>query len=204
MTNTVTDRLNPLIAEEVDEAFRQELPPCKDFTSVNINKALLRLVAKVSGRIFIGPEFCRSEDYIDMAINYTLEVSAAQQAISALNPWKRNLQAGSLPQVKALQARHKSCKEFLQPIISARKKASAEDPDFQKPDDFLQWVLDDGQAKFGDQLEDELTEIQLGLTFAAIHTTTMTTTNAYVSNTLLFCQDKKVLETTMLTIHIFI
>lgn len=180
-TNTASpDRLNPTIAEEVDLAFREELPPCKDFTPVPLNQKLMRIVAKVSGRIFIGPELCRSEDYIDMAINYTLELMAAQQQISRMKPWQRNLYAKSLPEVKKLHERQRSSKDFLRPLIVARKKAMKEDPDFQRPDDIMQWILDGGQNKFGDQEVDELTEIQLGLTFAAIHTTTMTTTNAYV------------------------
>lgn len=175
-----SDRLNPVIAEEVDLAFREELPPCKDFTPVNINQKLLRIVAKVSGRIFVGPELCRSEDYIDMAINYTLELMGAQQAISLMKHWQRLLFGNSAPQVKALHKRKAKAKEFLRPVIIARKTAAKEDPDFQKPDDILQWILDDGQAKFGDQEDEELADIQLNLTFAAIHTTTMTTTNSYV------------------------
>lgn len=51
----------------MDQSYREELPPCKDFTPVNIYGKLLRIVAKVSGRIFIGSELCRSEKYIDTA-----------------------------------------------------------------------------------------------------------------------------------------
>lgn len=69
------DRLNPTIAEEVDQSYREELPPCKDFTPVNIYGKLLRIVAKVSGRIFIGPELCRSEKYIDTASELLLAIS---------------------------------------------------------------------------------------------------------------------------------
>jgi hypothetical protein len=68
----LTDRLNPTIAEEVDQSYREELPPCKDFTPVNIYGKLLRIVAKVSGRIFIGPELCRSEKYIDTASKWLM------------------------------------------------------------------------------------------------------------------------------------
>lgn len=171
--------MNPVVAEEVDQCFREELPPCKDFTPVNINSKLLRIVAKVSGRIFIGPELCRSEEYIDAAINYTIDIMTAQRAITMLSPWKRMFKASSLPEVKALHARERAAKDYLRPIIKQRERAAREDPDYQKPDDLLQWVLDDGQIKYGQQGEQELAGIQLGLTFAAIHTTSMTTTNAF-------------------------
>ncbi|ROW10379.1 hypothetical protein VMCG_02000 [Cytospora schulzeri] len=175
------NRLNPVIAEEVDQCFQEELPPCKDFTPVNINNKLLRIVAKVSGRIFIGPELCRSEEYIEAAINYTLDVMGAQRAVSELKPWQRIFKAASLSAVKNLQQREATAMNFMRPIIEQRQRLEREDPDYQKPDDLLQWLLDDGQNKFGQQGGHELASIQLGLTFAAIHTTTMTATNAFYS-----------------------
>lgn len=179
MLTRLSDRLNPVIAEEVDQCFQEELPPCKDFTRVNINGRLLRIVAKVSGRIFIGPELCRSEEYIEAAINYTKDVMTAQRAVTELKPWQRYFKAASLPAVKALQHREKSATNYIRPIVEQRQKAEKEDPDYQKPDDLLQWVLDDGQNKFGEQGGEQLASIQLGLTFAAIHTTTMVATNAF-------------------------
>ncbi|KAK7743876.1 hypothetical protein SLS53_003897 [Cytospora paraplurivora] len=175
------NRLNPVIAEEVDQSFREELPPCQDYTPVNINNKLLRIVAKVSGRIFIGPELCRSEDYIDSAIKYTIEVMGAQKAVTMLKPWKRIFKAASLPEVKSLHQREKAAKDYLRPVIQQRKKAEKEDPDYQKPDDLLQWVLDADLSQFGQQDDQEIASIQLGLIFAAIHTTTLTATNAFYS-----------------------
>lgn len=177
----MVDRLNPVIAEEVDLAFQEELPPCKDWTAVPLNHHLLRIIAKVSGRIFVGPELCRTEEYIDMGINYTVNLMTAVNAIGALKPSDRKDKAGDLPEVKQLQNRQQRSYAFVKPLIEARKKAIKENPDFQKPDDIMQWILDDGQSKYGEQDEQELTEIQMSLTFAAIHTTTMSTTNALYS-----------------------
>lgn len=145
---------------------------------MRLNQHLLRIIAKVSGRIFVGPELCRTEEYIDMAINYTVKTMQTVNAISNIVPSERKDKASALPEVKDLKARQKTAYDFIKPVIEARKKAMKENPDFQKPDDTLQWILDGGQAKYGEQDDEELTQIQLGLTFAAIHTTTMTTTNA--------------------------
>ncbi|KAL1866060.1 hypothetical protein Daus18300_006961 [Diaporthe australafricana] len=173
------NRLNPTIAEEVDLSYQEELPPCKDFTSVNIYAKLLRIVAKVSGRIFIGPELCRSEEYIDAAISYTVELVGAVNAITRMTSWQRTFSAASHPTIKTVREREKSANAFLKPIVEERIKAKKTDLDFQKPDDLLQWLLDDGQDKFGEKGSQELASIQLGLTFAAIHTTSMTATNAF-------------------------
>lgn len=169
-------RLSPLLTQEARESFLLEMPPCTDWTSVNINKALLRVVAMVSGRIFIGPELCRSEEYLDAAINYTIEVMMVRNAVDGLAPWKRPFLAGKLPAVQRLEARFKQANQFMQPVIEARKRLPAD----QKPDDMLQWLME-SQEKFGDDNSvEKLARLQLGLSFAAIHTTTMTATNAYV------------------------
>lgn len=168
-----------MLAEEVDQSLQEEIPYCKEFTKVALNHHLLRVVAKVSGRIFVGSETCRSEEYLDMSINYTLEVIGATMAISAVPAAERPAKAAALAEVQNLQRRRAQTLAFLKPLIESRRKAAAEDPDWQKPDDMMQWVLDDGQKKYGEQSADELAEIQLGLTFAAIHTTTTVTTNAF-------------------------
>lgn len=172
----VTERLNIAIAEEVDQCFRNELPTTEMtvFTPVNIYQKLLRIVSVVSGRAFVGPEVCRTEEYIEMASNYTEDVVNARQAVTETPIWQRRFKASSLPAVKALRAREQQALLILRPLIESRVKA-AESPDYQKPDDFLQWLLD-SPAKITKQ---EIAELQLLLTFAAIHTTTMTTASIF-------------------------
>jgi hypothetical protein len=160
----------------VQRCFRTELPPCDDWTPITAHRTLLRIVARVSGRVFVGPELCGNEGYLDAAINYTVEIMYARRAIDAMAPWKRPIIAWRLPEVKRLEERFNQATAFLRPIVEARMKMG---PDEKKPDDVLQWLMDDGQAQFGDRVSARmLAQEQLGLSFAAIHTTTMTATNA--------------------------
>lgn len=153
-----------------------ELPSDTEWQEVDIHHVLLRVVAIVSGRIFIGPELCRSEKYLDAAINYTTDVMIAQRAVQHIRPWLRPFIASSLPYVKKLDQRIKEAEEFLKPVVEARKKLEA-DPSVEAPDDMLQWLLQ-GQDKFQDAASRNLARAQLGLSFAAIHTTALTATNA--------------------------
>lgn len=173
-------RLNSLITDEVQHAFSTELPPCDDWTEVNINRKLLRIVALVSGRVFIGPELGRSEEYLDAAVNYTVELGQAREAVERMRPWLRPFLAGRLPEVRKLRDREAQAHRFLDPVVAARLALK----DGEKPDDMLQWMIDgQGQGKFRKHTTEELARTQLGLSFAAIHTTTLTATNAYVSPT---------------------
>lgn len=167
-------RLNSSIADEVQESIRQELPPCHDWTPVNINRKLLRIVALVSGRVFIGPELSRNEEYLDAAISYTIELMQASQALDRVRPWMRPFIGSRLPEVRKLERRLVQADKFMRPIVAARRQL--EGP--EKPDDMLQWLMD-GQdnTKFKQMSTEKLARLQLIISFAAIHTTTLTSTN---------------------------
>ncbi|WXC61769.1 hypothetical protein SNK03_007642 [Fusarium graminearum] len=169
-------RLSAIIADEVRQSLELSIPSCDDWTEVKIHHSLLRIVGMVSGRVFIGPELCRSEQYLDAAINYTMEVMGAQRAVQNMRPWLRPFLAQSQPEVKRLYQRIAEAEAFLHPVVESRIEAMA-DLSYEKPDDFLQWLID-GKDKFPDKNSQNLAKVQLGLTFAAVHTTTLTATNA--------------------------
>ncbi|CAI0654364.1 unnamed protein product, partial [Colletotrichum noveboracense] len=98
-------RLNALISDEVVESMRLELPQSTEWTEVNINAKLLRIIAMASGRVFIGPELCRDERYIDASINYTIDLMTAVHVVAFLPGPLRPILARFLPEVKQLNRR---------------------------------------------------------------------------------------------------
>ncbi|TDZ61446.1 Cytochrome P450 monooxygenase ATR2 [Colletotrichum trifolii] len=169
-------RLNASIADEVGESMRMELPQSSEWTAVNINSKLLRVIAMASGRIFIGPELCRDERYLDASINYTVDLMTAVHVVGFMPVWLRPILAPFLPPIKKLNRRINEAEAVFRPIVAERRKL-CENPDHQQPDDMLQWILN-AKEKFGVQSDRDLAQLQLGVSFAAIHTTSMTTTNA--------------------------
>lgn len=84
----------------------------------------------MSGRIFVGAELSHNKDYLDTAINYTIELGNAVQAVKKMKPWLRPFLAWKLPEVQQLNKREEMAIRFLEPIIQARREAS-KDPDYQ-------------------------------------------------------------------------
>ncbi|OGM49897.1 hypothetical protein ABOM_001529, partial [Aspergillus bombycis] len=174
--NPALARLNPIIYREVENALRDEIPPCEEeWTPVFIYQKLVNTVAKVSGRIFVGVELSRNQDYLDTAINYTIELGNAVQAVKKMKPWLRPFLAWRLPEVQQLNKREELAIQFLEPIIQARREA-AKDPNYQKPDDMLQWFLNRSEAYKVNSTR-RLVKMQLLVIFAGIHNTTVTATN---------------------------
>lgn len=173
---TFLARLNPIIFDEVERAFEEDMPSCSDWTAVNVWSTIATMVAKVSGRLFVGPELCRDEDYLRLAVQYSMQLSAAQEDIKRLRPMFKPWTAPRLDSVKKLHEAKKQAREFLEPIIRARREAKLHDPDWVEPDDMLSWLMK-RQEDVGDTSTDRAARMQLGLTFAAILTTTLTATN---------------------------
>nr|QRG28988.1 cytochrome P450 steroid hydroxylase [Curvularia lunata] len=167
-------RLNPAICRDVDSAVKTYLPPCDDWTEVNINEKLVRIVAKVSGTIFVGPELSSDPEYLDAGCFYTVDLMNAVTAMKKLRPWLKPFLASRTPEIIALRAREKQAERVLRPIVQERIAAKASDPNWQEPDDMLQWMINKSDGK---ESVASLAKAQLSLIFAAIHTTSMTVTN---------------------------
>ncbi|KAJ3959925.1 hypothetical protein N0V92_003421 [Colletotrichum tropicale] len=139
------------VRNEVSNAIQTEFPQSADWSDIRINGKLARIVAKTSGRIFVGPDLCRDEVYLDAAVNYTLDMTAAIQAVGFISPWLRPFQASRAPQVKKLHHRFQQADDFLRPVVTARRQGALHGlNEKDKPDDMLQWLMD-SQDKFGQQ-----------------------------------------------------
>ncbi|KAB8207568.1 cytochrome P450 [Aspergillus parasiticus] len=105
--NPALFRLNPIIYREVENALKDEIPQCEDWTPVFIYQKVVNTVAKVSGRIFVGVELSHNKDCLDTAINYTIELGNAVQAVKRMKPWLRPFLAWRLPEVQQLNKHYK-------------------------------------------------------------------------------------------------
>lgn len=173
-TDVYSVRLNPVICEEVDAGLKDYMPPCKDWTEVCIHDTLIDIVARVSGRLFVGPELCVDPEYLRVAKNYTLDVMKAVFAVKSVRPWLRPFVAHRLPQILAIREHEQQATDFIYPIVKERVESAKNDPGYVKSDDMLQWMIDRSN---GTKSVKELARLQLGLIFAALHTTTTTATN---------------------------
>ena len=171
-------RLNPELHAEVTHAMREYFGECSEWTELNATNQLLQVVAQVSGRAFVGEELCRDPKYISTAINYTVDLMTAVRAVTLVPEWKRWWAAPRLPEVKRLRQYESDGIEMLRSVIDSRLNAAAADPEYTKPDDIMQWTLDRLLEQDGKVNAALAAKYQLILTFAAIHTTTLTATNA--------------------------
>ncbi|KAF2494845.1 cytochrome P450 [Lophium mytilinum] len=171
-------RFVPVLFDTVDEALVADFPSCKEWTPVNVNQKLLRVIAKVSNRIFVGPELCLNEDWIAISIDFTLKVFAGANALGKWRPWLRPFMRYFIKEIDDTNNLKQRAEDFMVPIIKARRAAMEKGEfDENKPDDFLQWCLDQ-EGKTMNRKVERQAEIQLALSLGGIHTSSMMLTHS--------------------------
>ncbi|KAI9641427.1 hypothetical protein NHQ30_010234 [Ciborinia camelliae] len=173
------------LQDEMRYALDKEFGTCENWTRVILYEKLLKVVALLSGRIFVGRPLSRSEEWIESSIRYTLDCVQAKDSVVKYPAWVRYFAAPFLPEIRRLKEHKNEAAELLRPVIEGciRRFKEGKGVGGEKGDKFdddqgtfVSWVM-----KWTDEKNKEnpyvLAENQLNLSFAAIHTTTMATSH---------------------------
>lgn len=154
----------------------RELIACgiDEWVEVQIYEILLRIIARIWARVFIGDPACRNEEWLQISIKYPENVFTTAVILRMLPSYFHPLVAPFLPSVWRVQSNLRTAKKILVPMITQRREAAASgNVGYRKPNDLLQWMID--AADKNDGRPYKLAHRQLVLTVASIHTTTMCT-----------------------------
>lgn len=123
----------------------------------------------MSGRIFLGPELCRNEEYIHFAVNYTIDMFTAIGKLKKWPWWAKPVGQFFIPELTKISEHRKVAQKIFRPIIRERRKMMQE----QKPvpDDIIQAMMNEGK-KFG-VTDDEIPSLQENFTLVGVQTTVM-------------------------------
>ncbi|TXC12420.1 hypothetical protein FocTR4_00017268 [Fusarium oxysporum f. sp. cubense] len=122
-------------------------------------RKVLRIIAMASGRVVVGPELCRNEQYLDAVVNYNIDVMTAAYIVALVPQWIRPFVAPFLPYIKRLDKRLKDATSLLRSVITTRQEAAG-NLNTEKPDDMLQWLIDAQSAEEKVDIQ-KLAEMQL-------------------------------------------
>jgi len=139
---------------------------------------ILRLVSYVAARHFVGYPLCENEEWISTALKYTENAFRTIIFLRIFPDWLKPLVSFFIPYSWKVSSALRNAQKIIIPIINQRRKEAAEaaiskDPNYVKPDDFLQWMME-GANEYDGQPH-KLAHRLLILTLAAVHTTSMAT-----------------------------
>ncbi|KAI0640040.1 cytochrome P450 [Trametes polyzona] len=157
----------PDVVDEVMSAVPQQIPATTDdWVEVNLMGVVLQMVARLSGRVFVGLPLCRNQEYLDLAIRFTIDVVRDRDM---LNKWPQVLK----PYISRCYSLARRClkrnEELLRGEIAERRAMMDKRGDnwVDKPNDLLQWFLD---AETTNGRFDTIADRVMAINFAAIHT----------------------------------
>ncbi|KAI8394317.1 cytochrome P450 [Radiomyces spectabilis] len=132
------------------------------------------IVARASASIFCGVELCENELLIDSFKNMVLEVGSELvpkpwlEPFPRLNRWRMWFIGKTSPNVKK---HRKQLREAMQPVVEERLRQKATNPNWVKPNDILQDIMDEFSCPPGIDYTTYLVDWITQLIFAALHTT---------------------------------
>lgn len=162
--------------DEFETAFKELLPHNETvWVPVHAIEVARKVVARASNRIFVGLPVCRDKAFLDLMVNFTLDVARARDLLAlfppALKPFVAKL-------VVKLDSRIEEGMQVLRPIIQERmeiiEKFGKDSP--EKPDDMLQWIID-ALVERNEPME-QVVLITLFVNIAAINTSSNSFTHA--------------------------
>lgn len=162
--------LVPLLKDELEYAIQADVPEAKDWTPIRINELTVAIVARISARIFVGSELCRNAEWLHLSIHFTKNLGWTRNILRLFPKLVRPIAARFMPSYWRIYKNLSAAQRLLRPVI-AKRKSSENDPDYEKPSDFLQWMMD--EARPDEAHPDDIAHRQLLVSLAAIHTTSM-------------------------------
>ncbi|KAL0262791.1 hypothetical protein SLS55_001764 [Diplodia seriata] len=174
----------PIVKDELDFALKKETPDCKEtgagkWVEVQINAILLKIVARISARVFLGEKGCRNEEWLATSIEYTENVFRTVMTLRMFPAFLHPFIAVGLPSYWRVHSNLATAKRIISPEVRERRRLESDsggEEEYRKPQDLLQWMMDAANANDGQP--DKLAHRQLLLSLASIHTTTMSAAHA--------------------------
>lgn len=165
------------LQDEVDYSINKHIGDCPEWKPIPLYNMLLHLVALLSGRIFVGHPLSRNETWLQATLSYTIDGFVGAEKLWNYPKLLHPLMQYLIPEVRKVHSYLKNGANLLEPIMKERQRAMREDPDFKKPSDMVQWIVDNSDGDNGFDT-DYVTKTQMLISVVAIHTTTMTTAQA--------------------------
>lgn len=146
----------PLVQDQLRKHLPQELPATEDnWTALNALALARRLVHRGVATQFVY-ELREDEDYLTTAINYS-EYGFKHNFMLRVFPDRlKPVVASFLPTSWGVNRALRKAEKMIIPLMRERQRRERDEPRYERPDDFLQHLIDGG-SEIGD---DEATTVQ--------------------------------------------
>ncbi|CAP96442.1 Fumitremorgin C monooxygenase [Penicillium chrysogenum] len=114
--------LTRALSDEANHRLQTQWTDSSEWHTVSIHDTVLALVAQMTTRAFVGAELCRNAEWLDIAINFTINRAIAVQAVQAW-PWiLQPVVHWFLPTCKAVRRQIQRARTILMPVLERERQ----------------------------------------------------------------------------------
>ncbi|PIL34357.1 cytochrome P450 [Ganoderma sinense ZZ0214-1] len=170
LQNRMLADIIPDMIDEVSPAVQRYIPANgKEWVNMDVSSSAFKLVTRTCGRVFAGSPMCNNEEYIDLSVQFALEMLKAGRALRMFPDLLKPIAAVFIN--KAVKRTSNLTMLRLRPIIRKRIAATMREKEkdrFYRPNDALQWIIDKAVTRH--ETDIDITERLLLLNLAASYT----------------------------------
>ena len=171
--NRNLDATLPLLRAETSYAVSTTIGHCAEWKELKLHPSSLRMIALLTGRVFVGTGLSRNEEWINASIQTTVDTFTASFKLWEYHWAIRPIMACTMPEIQNIHRQNRRATRLLKPYLKQRL-SDLRDPDFKRPVDMLQFFIDNLESKEASYQA----AVHSAINVAAIHTTSMNITQA--------------------------
>ncbi|OKL62743.1 hypothetical protein UA08_01139 [Talaromyces atroroseus] len=167
----LTQGLNRLVtplAQEAEVTVLETFSESTDWTPCTFGHHAAPMIARLSALAFLGPKFCRNQHWIDVSVNYTLDVFNAARVLNLWSPILRRVVVWFLPETRKLRAHLRKARGIIEPEMADRAEQRKQNAGLDTNNDALEWFRESSEVT---KKPLDITLAQICLSVAAIHIT---------------------------------
>ncbi|PGH12056.1 hypothetical protein AJ80_06875 [Polytolypa hystricis UAMH7299] len=169
LTQSLGNVTKPL-SDETNIVLQKHWSDDTEWHSIPLKSTILKIVAQLSSRVFLGDEVCRNPAWLQVTINFTVNAFFAAEELRLWPKFTRPWVAGFLSSVQKIRADLKEARRIIIPVLEKRKAekqaALKEGKTPERYTDAMEWMEECAKGRSYDA-----PVAQLSLSVAAIHTT---------------------------------
>ena len=178
------DSFTEPVMDELRQCFDDYWGSSTEWHEVNIWSSMMKFFARTSNRMFVGLPMCRNEAFLDACRGFAQDVMFSVAVLNLMPVWLKPV-LGYLA-IAPNYWHYRKASKFLRPLIESRlrmvKNNPEKDPADILPNDFVTWSIVHAMqsADVRERTPELICKRTMTTNFAAIHTTTMTSTQLLV------------------------
>ena len=147
-----------LLRDELPYTLDRNIGACEEWTPINLYSSLLKIIALLSGRVFVGLPLSREDKWVGVTVDYTVTLFVAAIALLKYPVWARPLVALFLPECRAINKMNQEAAALIKPVLRTRLE-EMQQPGYENKKDLIEWAIESSGP--GPKNLDEHARVQL-------------------------------------------